>query len=102
MTGKWLILIGCNALAWLAYLFSVLATTTALSYAYVPVAFTVGTLLGMLSVGRVCLAANVMAWAFLVFCYVGSPGNALLPLTFYSVAAFSVGSLMITVTRYSQ
>ncbi len=102
MAGKWVILVCSNALVWLGYLFSVLATTNALNYAYVPVAFTVGTLLGMLSIGRVSLAANVMVWAFLLFCYIGSPGNALLPVTFFSVAAFSFGSLMITVTRYSQ
>jgi hypothetical protein len=102
MSGKWVILIATNVLAWLIYFVCTAMTETALSYGYVPVGFTAGCLITLLAVGRVALAANMVAWAFTIFVVVGRPGNVLVPVTVYSVIAFSLGSAIITVSGYSQ
>ena len=102
MTGRHIIVLSANILVWLIYITSVGVTQEALSYAYVPVGFTAGSLIALLSMGRVALAANAFAWSLVIFLLVGSPGNALMPVTVFTVIAFSLGSFTATISGYSQ
>ena len=103
MSGKRLIILAANFLIWLIYLVFFARRSPEHSYGYVvTVAFTAGCLMGLINVKRLALAANAVAWAFIIFNLVGSWHNALRPVVVTSAIAFTVGSFLTWVSSYSQ